>query len=298
MIKNNLNINAAESIDKLRSVIKEFNLKENVYQTVFRGKGLEFDSYRNYSSDDDSSLIDWKASTRAQRILIKQYIEERDLKIVFLIDVGSNMVLGSAKKLKCEFAAEMIAAFSDLILGSRDRVGFLVFGDTIKKYILPARGKKQIPMIVDILSKGDLYSGRTNFNEAMTFAMHYFDKSFNSIIVISDFINFSKEEENKLSLLSSKFETIALVIKDTLDKTLPDIDKEIVLNNPGTNQQIIVNPRIAKKTYEIYAAEKEKQLYSFFKKQNIDYLEFMTNKDFAFPLADFLKERTKNPRQI
>ena len=72
------------------------------YTSIFRGKGLEFDTYRNYSPGDDASFIDWKASARANELLVKEYVEERDVKIFFLVDVSSSMVFGSTEKLKNE----------------------------------------------------------------------------------------------------------------------------------------------------------------------------------------------------
>jgi hypothetical protein len=87
---------------------------------------------------------------------------------------------------------------------------------------------------------------------------------------------------------------MSLVVKDSLDKTLPEINKEIILRKPGSNEEIIINPRVAKKAYEQYAATKEKAVFDFFKEQNVDYSEFMTDKDFAFTLATFIKHRTRN----
>ena len=101
---------------------------------MFRGKGLEFDGYRDFSPDDDAQDIDWKASSRSGRTIVKRYKEERDLKIMFLVDVGDNMVFGSTPKLKCEYATELTAAFSHILVNTNDKIGFILFGDEIKEY--------------------------------------------------------------------------------------------------------------------------------------------------------------------
>ena len=64
------------------------------YKSVFKGKGSEFDGYRDYSLDDDASLIDWKASVRGNKLFVKQFVEERNINIFFLVDVSESMVLG------------------------------------------------------------------------------------------------------------------------------------------------------------------------------------------------------------
>ena len=133
MIERKLNIDIAGAISEFDAAAKEFELKEKIYKILFRGKGLEFESYREYSPEDDAEEIDWKASMRGGKILVKRYIEERDLGIVFMIDVSENMVLGSHEKLKCEYAAELIGALAHLILNSNDKIGFMFFSDIFEK---------------------------------------------------------------------------------------------------------------------------------------------------------------------
>ena len=130
-----LNADIPGSVAELQAAMKEFVLKHRLYRILLRGKGLEFEAYRNYAPDDDSETIDWKASARANTTLVKQYRDERNLKIVFIVDSGENMVFGSTKKLKCEYAAEIVGAFSHLIISTGDRAGIVFFADKIKEYI-------------------------------------------------------------------------------------------------------------------------------------------------------------------
>ena len=65
------------------------------YASAFKGRGLEFASYRVYTPNDDASLIDWTASSRARKLLVKEFVEERNLNIVFIVDVSSKMMLPS-----------------------------------------------------------------------------------------------------------------------------------------------------------------------------------------------------------
>jgi len=73
--------------------------------------------------------------------------------------------------------------------------------------------------------------------------------------------------------------------------TLPDVEGEITLANPSTGNQVIVNPKIAKVSYEKYALEQANLVEDIFKKSEADYLDLVTNKGFSVPLAMFLKER-------
>jgi uncharacterized protein (DUF58 family) len=292
MEKCTLNLDIDEKINEFKSMLKEFGLKRK--KVVFRGKGLEFDGYRDFTQDDDAKEIDWKSSSRAQKLLVKQYKEERDLKIVFLIDVGTNMVSGSTEKIKCEFATELIAALADLIIHSEDRIGFLLFNDVINPFVECKGGDKHFQFFMDILSDCSNYGGKSSLDKALDFAINSFDNSIFSVIIVSDFLNITKETESKLGLLAYRFETIAIQIRDPLDITLPEINGEVVIESPLTSQQIIVNPKIMKNVYEKYTSEQERVLKQIFEKSGVDYLSLTTDKSFAPPLAMFLKEREES----
>ena len=286
-----LNIDVAGAISDFEAVAKELELKEKIYRILFRGKGLEFDTYRDFNPDDNAEDIDWKASKRAGKTLVKRYIEERDLGIVFVIDISENMVLGSHDKLKCEYAAELISALAHLIVSSNDKLGFAFFNDRVREYVPPKKGLNQLYLLVDLLSNPELYDGGSNLKGAMNFSTEYLNESINVVIVISDFIKMTKEAYNDLLVLSSRFETIGIMVKDQLDKSLPDIDKEIVLQDPSTGEQILVNPKRSGKIYEKYALQQENVVKEVFRKSGVDLLPLMTDQPFVIPLAEFLKER-------
>ena len=77
MEKEKLNVDIPRAISDFEAAAKEFELKEKIYKIIFRGKGLDFDRYRDYAPDEDATSIDWKASKRANKLIAKQYIEER-----------------------------------------------------------------------------------------------------------------------------------------------------------------------------------------------------------------------------
>lgn len=288
---NRLHVDIPGSIVELQAVLKEFKLKRDIWRILFRGKGLEFDGYRNFSPDDDAQEIDWKASSRTQKLLVKKYKEERDMKIMFIIDASTNMILGSTEKLKCEYSAELIAAFSSVLIGHNDRIGFLFFADKINPYIEFKSGSKHLDLFIDFLSRSENYGGQQDLNAALDFALEFLDSSVLAVIIVSDFLGADKLTEKKINLLSYKFETIALKVNDPLDFYFPNVEGEFTLEDPETHEQIIVNPRIIKSSYDKSVLGHEKFVRALFKRTAIDYLQLTTDKPFAVPLAGFIKER-------
>ena len=293
-MKKELNVDFPESITRLKTLMKDFPLKRDLNKFIFRGKGLDFDGYRKYLPDDDSVLIDWKASLRAQDILVRKYIEERELRIMFVIDAGENMVFGSTPKIKCEYAAELSASLANLLFEVNDWIGFFMFSDEIKQYVGPKPGKKQFHIFMNCLKDPENYGGKSELNKALDFVVDYFDKSINYVILVSDFLRSDEETMKKISFLAGRFkELIAIQVRDPIDKTLPNIEGEYILEDDYKGEQIILNPRVAKIVYEQKALEKQMMVREMFLKNGVDYLDLTTDEPFYIPLASFLKQRMR-----
>ncbi|MFH1802461.1 MAG: DUF58 domain-containing protein [archaeon] len=289
-----LKADIAGAISNLQASMKEFLLKRRLYRLLLRGKGLEFKSYRSYSPDDDATAIDWKASTRANSLLVKQYRDERNLRVVFLVDVGENMVFGSSDKLKCEYTAEVVAAFSHLVTTTGDKPGFVFFSDEVKGYLKPSRGKKHFSQFVDYITDPQNYGGYSDLNKGLTFALDYIRKDVESLIIVSDLLSFDEKTKSNLSLVANKFETTVLMVRDPLDNTLPNVSGEIVMEDPRTGQQLLVNPKVAREAYENYSNAQQEEIRNACVSNNVDLLEILTDKPFVPTLSSFLKGRVKH----
>lgn len=286
-----LNLDIPKSIIEFETLIDRLLPKRIFYKLLLRGKGLEFDGYRNFGQDEDAASIDWKASVRANTLLAKQYIEERDLKIMFVIDIGENMIFGSTEKLKCEYCAEMTASLANVISASGDKIGFIFFNNEITKIRMPEGGKKQLDIFNYEISNANNYGGASDINEVLENVLERINSSISLVILISDFIKVNESSRKKFQEFSSIYETVAIVVKDPLDKTFPEINREVVVEDPNTGERMIVNPRTAKKIYERNAEKQASLVREIFEDSNIDFLELDTGKPFPMELALFLKRR-------
>ncbi len=288
-----LNIDIPKSIAEFEALINKILPKRIFYKTLFRGKGLEFDGYREFGPDEDASLIDWKASVRANSLLTRQYVQERDMKFMFLIDVSENMIFGSQDKLKCEYSAELAAALSYIIVNTGDRLGFAFFNQDIISIKMPESGIKQFDVFAYNLSNPESYGGRSDIGNSVEKFLEMINPSISLIIIVSDFLSMKESDKEKFERLGNIFECFAVIVRDPLDKTLPDIDKEIVIENPETGERMLVNPRIAKRAYEENAETHMNLVKNILVGSNIDFVELETSDDFAYKLAVFLKNRSE-----
>lgn len=286
-----LNADIAGSISELQSATKQFELRKRLYRILLRGKGLEFDGFREYSQEDDANSIDWRSSKRANKLLVKQYKEERNLRIVFLIDVSDNMTVGSSDKLKCEYSAEVVAALANLIIRSGDLFGFIFFSNTVKKFVRPGRGRKHLSLFVDAITDARMYGGASSIDNALDFALQFVGKDVSSVILLSDFVSFSAKTQHAFSLLSHKFETLSIMVRDPIDYELPNVNGELVIEDPKTGQQVLVNPKLARGIYSKHASQQEEYFRRECQANGVDLLQLMTNEPYLASVAAFIKGR-------
>ncbi|OQA16300.1 MAG: hypothetical protein BWY64_02602 [bacterium ADurb.Bin363] len=115
------------------------------------GRGMEFESLRDYLPDDEYSDINWKASARRGRLIVNQYDEEKSQNILILIDAGRMMTscVGGISKLDYAVNTALILSYVCSLRG--DKIGLLAFAGDIKSYLPPSKGKKHIQLILETL---------------------------------------------------------------------------------------------------------------------------------------------------
>ena len=109
------------------------------YQSAFRGLGLEFEEVREYRAGDDVRTIDWNVTARTGFLHVKRYREERDLNVLLLVDLSASTQFGSKVMTVHDLIAEVAGLFA-LAAARRDRVGAILFDDSVRTLIPPRLG--------------------------------------------------------------------------------------------------------------------------------------------------------------
>jgi uncharacterized protein (DUF58 family) len=143
----------SEMLDRVRAIeIRARRLVNDLflgeYQAVFRGRGLEFDELRPYVPGDDVRSIDWKALARTSHPMIRRYREDRDLTVLFVVDVSASQVSGALPRTKADLAAEICAVLAMAAIRNKDRVGLLLFASKPERYIRPSSGPTHVLRVV------------------------------------------------------------------------------------------------------------------------------------------------------
>ncbi|MCD6377603.1 MAG: DUF58 domain-containing protein, partial [Planctomycetes bacterium] len=122
---------------KARLVVEGFI--SGMHRSPFRGGSVEFAEHREYVPGDDLKHLDWKVLGRTDRLYIKQYEEETNLRATFLVDVSESMRYGGreGRMNKFHYAACLAASLAMLLLNQQDAVGLATFDEDLRSYLPP-----------------------------------------------------------------------------------------------------------------------------------------------------------------
>ena len=205
------------------------------------------------------------------------------------------MIFGSAKKIKCEVAAEIVAALSHNIIESNDSVGYGLFSDKIKNFVYPFLGMNQFFNILDGISTYQHYGGGYDLNKAVKYLLSFLRKQ-TLVIIVSDFIGLKKGWETSLRLAAKKFDLIGLMIRDPRDQILPADITQVVLQDPYSDTKIILDPKTIKKEFESYAKHDIEFIKETFEKTKADFTIISTDSEYMKEVVKFFKLREKRIR--
>lgn len=122
-----------------------------IRRSRLRGLGTDFESLREYAEGDDYRKIDWAATARRSRLIVRQYETERNQNVLIAIDVGRHMLaeVGGVTKLDLVLDSCLMLAQAAAVAG--DNIGLLLYGDRVVRFIAPRKGRNQVGMLVEAI---------------------------------------------------------------------------------------------------------------------------------------------------
>jgi len=155
------------------------------YKSVFRGRGMEFSEVREYQPGDDIRSIDWNVTARVGKPFIKRFDEERELTILFLVDVSTSGIFGSQRS-KIETAIETAATLMFSALKNNDKVGLITFADKVLHFYRPRKGKANVLHLLRELIAAEPTGDQTDLLSALEY-VNRTQKRRAVVFLLSDF---------------------------------------------------------------------------------------------------------------
>jgi uncharacterized protein (DUF58 family) len=272
-----------------RSVL---NLLGGDYQSVFKGRGIEFDEVREYQEGDDPRLIDWNVTARMDRLFVKKFVEERELVVFFIFDLSPTMLTGNQDKLKLDVGFEVLSLLGNAALYKRDRVGLAVVSDKLHHFVPPSRKREQLRICLQTLHQTKL----TSHNASLQWVDPLIRLIPKGAVVffVSDFLAYLDQDLDKqLKKLTMRYDVIPVWLKDPLPQPSKTLFWDVV--DPLTLKRFTLSPW-AQKNYAKQLTQTYTGLENLFKSLRLDYLALDTSAPVILPIRHFFKRR-ENRRQ-
>lgn len=261
------------------------------YESVFKGRGIEFDEVREYQPGDEIRAIDWNVTARMGHPFIKKYVEERQMTVMILLDASASSYFGTAKRLKSELAAEVSAVLAFSAIQNKDRVGLIIFTDRIEKFVPPRKGLSHVLRVI----REALYFKPKGRGTDIAGALRYLDGITSRRVVafvISDF--FAKDYRKALSIANKKHDVVAITITDPRELDLPDVGL-LELQDAESGSTFLVdssNDAVRRK----YSAKSRAMIEArgkIFSAVSMDHIDIRTDKPYIEEFIKFFKKRKK-----
>lgn len=255
--------------------------------SAVKGSGFEFDQLREYQQGDDVRFIDWKSSARMDKLMVRQYIEERSRSIVLLVDISASSFFGSTQKNKYEVLSELAAVLALAGSYAHDHIALLLFSDTVELFIPPGNGQKHVHHLLEKLFTYQPKQVKTSLTAALEYVAGLHLK--NAIVfVLSDFIGPSFKKA--LCVVAKRYDLIAVRCLDKNEIALPAVGFLHVVDSE-TGQRAYVDARYVTSSMNRYCASRLHDQNKIFNACGVDLLDIKSTQPYVNDMVRFFKKR-------
>ena len=259
------------------------------YHSVFKGHGIEFDEVREYVPGDDIRSIDWNVTARMGHPFVKRFCEERELTIMFLVDISGSQSFGSGTRPKAELAAEITCLLALSAIKNQDKVGMILFSDRIEKSIPPRKGRTAVMRLVrEVLAAEETRRG-TDLAGALRF-LNQVQKRRAVVFLISDFMD--RNYERELRVTARHHDVIGCHISDPREQELPNVGL-IEVEDPETGEILLLDTtsRRLREQFRAQALKEQDELQRSLRKLKVDTLYVSTVRPFIDEVHKLFRQR-------
>ncbi|MFH1400555.1 MAG: DUF58 domain-containing protein [Nanoarchaeota archaeon] len=228
-----IDLDYLKQLDRFSIVLKKRVISQysGSRQSQSFGEGLIFRDYREYIPGDDFRSIDWKVYARTDKLYLRRYEEERNLKVHVVVDGSSSMDFGNPRKF--DYAAQLAIGFAYMGMRNNEKFEISSFSDDLVVFT-PKKGKSQLIGLLEFLSSMRV-KGQSNLYQSLR-AYKRIIHSKSLVIIISDFL-YDIEQIRETLLMFKKSEVIVVQVLDMVEKDL-DYQGQLILTDAENELKI------------------------------------------------------------
>lgn len=277
---------------ELRAKIAVEGFLSGLHKSPYQGFNVEFNDYRTYYPGDDIRHVDWKLYARTDKVYIKQYEDETNVRCYLMLDCSASMRYASGEVSKLEFSKTLAASLAYFMMKQQDAVGLTTFNTEMRDYLPPRYRKTHLMKILTTLSALQASDG-TDLTGPLTDVGTVLNRR-SLIVVISDLLDDEEKVISALRQLRSRGNDIIVFhIMDHAELTFPfsQISEFVDMEN---NERLIASPAAIRKEYLAELRKFCTYCRSQYQASNIDYCLLDTSESLDVALSTYLTKRAKS----
>ena len=261
------------------------------HRSPYHGFSVEFAEHRSYGPGDEIKHIDWKLFGKTDRLYVKRYEEETNLRAHIILDTSKSMLYSSAEVSKLSYANSLAASLSYLMINQQDAVGIAKFSEKIDTFIPPKARPSHLNLILSQLDDKD--SGNDTQIGMVLHELADRIKKRGMVILISDLLD---KPENIMKGLKhfrhQNQEVIVFHIQDRKESEF-DFDTRTKFFDMETGEEIVTEPWHIRSNYNELISKLESNYKSNCRENLIDYVPLFTDQSLDIGITEYLIKRGK-----
>jgi uncharacterized protein (DUF58 family) len=264
-------------------------------RSPYHGFSVEFTEYRQYSPGDDLRYLDWKLYARSDRLYLKRFEDETNLRCHLLVDLSRSMSFASLDYSKADYARTLVATLAHFLTTQRDAVGLMTFDDAVDEFV-PARFRQgQLRRLMTSLQRET--SGRSTDLARPLEAVAERVAKRGMLILVSDLLAPVAGLETSLGYLRARgHEVLVFQVLDPAELDLT-FDEPALFLDAETGREVYIDPQHARAAYRRRFAAHTAAIQTTCDRLGITYRRFTTTEPLEGALSEFLRSRIRRKLQ-
>jgi len=272
---------------RARHVVEGF--LAGMHRSPYFGQSVEFLQHREYTPGDDPRFVDWKVWARQDRLYVKQFEEDTNLRATLLVDVSASMRYGRGPLDKYEYACTLAACLAYLILRQQDAVGCVAFDERARSVVPQRTRRNHLDSVIQALD-GATAANKTDVYEILRTAAETYPRR-GLMILVSDLLVEREGLFRGLRLLRSRGHDVLVfhvLDDDELDFHFQGPTRFEGLESP---LHLSCNPRALREGYLTALGAYLEEVRRGCAENNSDYALLRTSQPLDAALASYLSHR-------
>jgi|TARA_B110000495_G_scaffold82579_1_gene71020 uncharacterized protein (DUF58 family) len=261
------------------------------HRSPYHGFSVEFAEHRSYEPGDEVKHIDWKLYGKTNRLYVKRYEEETNLRAHLILDTSKSMSYTSNKVSKLEYGSYLLAALSYLMISQQDAAGVVLFDEKIRSFIPPKSTPSHLNTLLNALDVPE--PGNDTKIEPVLHEMAERINKRGLVIIISDLLD---EPENVLNGLKHfrhrKQEVILFHILDRNELEF-EFDSRTKFVDMESGDEITTDPWQVRNDYKNIILDLQKYYKRNCRLNKIDYVPLFTDDNLDKGLNEYFNKRQR-----